>query len=259
MTLVLPETFRYERQGRIAVMTIDRPEKMNALTTDMLVAMDAAFEDFNEDPELLVAILTGAGQKSFCAGMDLEEALPAVIGGNQAGYEDPVKRPFAQVFKPIIAAINGFCIAGGMEFLEGTDLRIAAEHAVFGLSEVCWGVVPSGGSHIRLPRQIPWAIAMELILTGENIDARRACEVGLVNRVVAGDQLMSEVMALAERICQNGPLAVRTAKEIAVRGMGLETGYLLEKTFFERVRLSEDVKEGARAFAERRNPRFGGR
>lgn len=259
MTLALPETFDYEKQDRIAVMTINRPEKMNALTTDMLRAMDAAFDDFNEDPDLLVAVLTGAGDKSFCAGMDLGQALPAVIGGDQVGYEDPIKRPFAHIFKPIIAAINGFCIAGGMEFLEGTDLRIAAEHAVFGLSEVCWGTIPSGGSHIRLPHQIPWAVAMELILTGENIDAKRAYEIGLVNKLVPADQLMGEAIALAERICQNGPLAVRTAKEIAVRAMELEPGYLLEKTMFERINQSEDVREGARAFAERRKPRFRGR
>ena len=259
MTLSLPETFRYEKRGRIALMTINRPETMNALTTDMLRAMDAAFDDFNEDPELGVAVLTGSGKESFCAGMDLGQALPAVIEGDQAGYEDPLKRPFAHIFKPIIAAVNGYCIAGGLEFLQGTDLRIAAEHALFGLSEVCWGVSPSGGSHVRLPQQIPWAVAMELILTGENIDASRAYGIGLVNKVVPGDQLMREAMALAERICRNGPLAVRASKEIAVRAMRLEPGYLLEKTLFEKITQSEDAREGARAFAEKREPRFRGR
>jgi len=257
--LNLPRTLQYEKRGRIAIVTINRPEAHNAFTVEMLRAFDAAFADFETDPDLWVAILTGAGDKAFCAGMDLREAIPLVTAGEELGYTDPTKRPLSDVFKPIIAAVNGYCIAGGLEFLQGTDLRIAAEHATFALGEVRWGIIPTGGSHIRLPRQIPWAVAMELLLTGRPIDARRAYEIGLVNQVVPRQQLMPAALQLAEVICQNGPLAVRTAKEIAVRALGLEPGFVLEKALGARVMRSEDAREGPRAFAEKRPPRFQGR
>jgi enoyl-CoA hydratase len=175
------------------------------------------------------------------------------------GYEDPAKRQFSTVYKPIIAAVNGACIAGGLEMLAGTDLRIAAEHATFSLGEVRWGLIPMGGSHIRLPRQLPWAIAMELLLTGEPIDARRAYETGMLNRVVPAAELMPAAMQLAETVCKNGPLAVRTAKEIAVRALGQEAGFVLERELGARVIASEDAREGPRAFAEKRPPKFQGR
>jgi len=259
MALNLPETFTYEKRGRIAVMTFSRPHAMNSLTREMLIGMDAAFDDFNADPQLHVAILTGAGDRAFCAGMDLKDAIPALTAGDSMGYADPAKRPFQQIFKPIIAAVNGLCIAGGLEFLLGTDIRIAAETAAFGLSEVRWGVIPAGGSHIRLPQQIPWAVAMELLLTGGTIDARRAYDIGLVNRVVPGEHLLDEAVAMADKICQNGPLAVRTAKEIAVRALNNEPKFVLEKALAARVFLSEDAREGPRAFAEKRKPSYTGR
>ncbi len=259
MAISLPETFTYEKRGRIAVMTFNRPQALNSMTREMLIGMDAAFDDFNADPELLVAILTGAGDRAFCTGMDLKDALPAIAAGDSMGYEDPVRRPFQNIFKPIIAAVNGICVAGGVEFMLGTDLRIAAETASFGLAEVRWGVIPAGGSHIRLPQQIPWAVAMELLLTGDTIDARRACEVGLVNRVVPRERLMDEALALAEKICRNGPLAVRTAKEIAVRALNNEPNFVLEKALAARVFQSEDAREGPRAFAEKRKPEYQGR
>ena len=255
----LPPTLLYEKRDRIAIVTINRPEALNAFTAEMLAAMDAAFDDFNQDPDLWVAIFTAAGDKSFCTGMDLKEAIPMVTGGDELGYQDHTKRPFSDVFKPIIAAVNGYCIAGGLEFLQSTDLRIAAEHATFGLGEVRWGIIPTGGSHIRLPRQIPWAVAMELLLTGRPITAKRAYDIGLVNEVVPLDQLMPTALKWAETICKNGPLAVRTAKEIAVRAFGLEAGFVLEKALGARVMNSEDAKEGPRAFAEKRPPRFTGR
>ena len=143
--------------------------------------------------------------------------------------------------------------------LQGTDLRIAAEHASFGLGEVRWGIIPAGGSHIRLPRQIPWAVAMELLLTGEPLDAQRAYQIGLVNQVVPRGEALGAAVELAEKICRNGPLAVRTAKEIAVRSLGQEAGFILEKSLGARVFESDDAKEGPRAFAEKRPPRFTGR
>ena len=255
----LPPTILYEKRDRIAILTINRPEAMNALTSEMLAALDEAFGEFNSDPELWVAILTGAGDKAFSAGMDLKEAIPLITSGDELGYEDHTKRQFSDCFKPIVAAVNGYCIAGGMEMLQGTDIRIAAEHATFGLGEVRWGIIPTGGSHIRLPRQIPWAVAMELLLTGEPIDAQRAYGIGLVNRVVPRAELLPEAMKLAEKICRNGPLAVRTAKEIAVRALGLEPGFVLEKALGARVMESEDAREGPRAFTEKRAPQFKGR
>jgi enoyl-CoA hydratase len=255
----LPPTMQYEKRDRIAIITINRAEAMNAFTADMLRGMDAAFADFNADPDLWVAILTAAGEKSFCAGMDLKEAIPAMADGDDLGYGDHTKRPFSDVFKPIIAAVNGFCIAGGLEFLQGTDIRIAAEHATFGLGEVRWGIIPTGGSHIRLPRQIPWAVAMELLLMGRPIDAKRAYDIGLVNAVVPAAELLPTALKWAETICKNGPLAVRTAKEIAVRALELEGGFVLEKALGARVFASADAAEGPKAFAEKRPPKFTGR
>jgi enoyl-CoA hydratase len=255
----MPPTMLYEKRDRIAIITINRPEALNAFTLEMLQAMDAAFADFNRQPNLWVAILTAAGDKSFCTGMDLKEAIPMMKTGDELGYQDHTKRPFSDVFKPIIAAVNGYCIAGGLEFLQGTDLRIAAEHATFGLGEVRWGIIPTGGSHIRLPRQIPWAVAMELLLVGRPITAKRAYDIGLVNEVVPPDQLMPTALKWAETICKNGPLAVRTAKEIAVRALGLESGFVLEKALGARVFSSDDAKEGPRAFSEKRPPKFTGR
>lgn len=259
MALNLPETFTYEKRGHVALMTYNRPQAGNSLTKEMLVAQDAVFDDFNSDPNLHVAILTGTGNRTFCTGMDLKTALPAIAGGDSMGYEDPMKRPFQYVFKPIIAAVNGMCLAGGMEFMLGTDIRIAAEHATFGLGEVRWGLVPAGGSHIRVPRQIPWAVAMELLLTGDPIDAQRAYEIGLVNRVVPSEDLMPTALDMAARICRNGPLAVRTSKQIAVRALGLEQGFVLEKALAAKVFASEDAKEGPEAFKEKRPPEFRGR
>lgn len=259
MELNLPDSLIYEKRGRIAVITMNRPDAMNSLTKEMLIGLEAAFEDFNADPELRVAIFTGAGERAFCTGLDLKVALPALNEGDAMGYDDPAKRPFQNVFKPIITAVNGVCVAGGLEFLLGTDIRIAAEHAKFGLAEVRWAVVPAGGSHIRLPQQIPWAIAMELLLTGNTIDAKRAYEVGLINKVVPAERLMDEALAFAERICENGPLAVRTAKEIAVRALNNEPKFVLEKTMSARVFQSEDAREGPRAFVAKCKPEYKGR
>lgn len=255
----LPASILYEKKDHVAVVTINRPEAMNALTVEMLLGIEEAMADFQKDPELWVAVLTAAGDKAFSSGLDLKEAAPLLTGGDTLGFDDTTKRQFSDVFKPIICAVNGFCIAGGMEMLLGTDLRIASEHATFGLGEVRWGLVPLGGTHVRLPRQIPWAIAMQLLLTGKPIDARRAFEVGLVNEVVPADQLMPKAMDLAQKLCKNGPLAMRTAKEIAVRSLELESGFVLEKALGQRVLASEDAREGPLAFAEKRPARFKGR
>jgi enoyl-CoA hydratase len=257
--LALPETIQYEKRDHVAIITINRPEAMNSLTLEMLLGIEEAFDDFNADDDAWVAIFTAAGDKAFSSGLDLKEAAPMLTGGNEMGFGDHTKRQFSDVFKPIICAVNGFCIAGGMEMLLGTDIRIAAEHATFGLGEVKWGLIPLGGTHIRLPKQIPWAIAMQLLLTGKNIDAQRAYEVGILNEVVPADQLMPAALKLAERMCRNGPLAMKTAKEIAVRSLELETGFVMEKALGARVLRSDDAKEGPLAFSEKRPAKFTGK
>jgi enoyl-CoA hydratase len=255
----LPATILFEKRAHVALVTMNRPEALNALTAEMLRGLEDVFAEIARDAEVRVAILTGAGEKSFCPGLDLKEAIPLLTGGATLGFDDPTKRQLSDVWKPVIGAVNGHCIAGGLEILEGTDLRIAAEHASFGLGEVRWGLVPTGGSHVRLPRQIPWAVAMELLLTGRSIDARRAHGIGLVNEVVPQAKLLETAFEWAERIARNGPLAVQTAKEIAVRALALEPGFVLEKALGARVLASDDAKEGPRAFAEKRAPRFTGR
>lgn len=255
----LPETLTYEKDGHVAIVTFNRPDAMNALTPEMMEGFHQAFDDFNRDDDLWVAILTGTGDKAFCAGADLGQLIPKITSeGFDAVVGDPTKRFLSDVFKPVIGAVNGYCVAGGLEILQGTDLRVAAESAVFGLGEVRWGIVPGGGSHIRLPRQIPWAVAMEILLTGRPITAERAYDIGLVNNVVPAADLMPEARKLAEVLCRNGPVAVRTAKEIAVRSLSLETPFAIESYLSQRVFGTADAKEGPKAFMEKRQPKFVG-
>lgn len=249
----------FEREGSVAVITLDRPDKHNAYTPQMYEEMTEAFKEFDQNPDLHVAILTGAGERAFCAGADLSKTIGKLTDGGKRHWDDPTKRFFSDIFKPIITAVNGLCISGGLEILQGTDIRIAVPHATFGLGEVRWGITPGGGSHTRLPRQIPWAVAMEILLLGRTIDAERAREVGLVNQVVEPDQLMDTAMSIASTICQNGPLAVRAAKEIAVRGQSLGDSFALEYYISDRILRTEDAKEGPRAFAEKRPAEFKGR
>jgi enoyl-CoA hydratase len=249
--------FLYEKQDHIAIMTWNRPEKRNCFTPEMIDALYAALEDFDKDPDLWVAILASTGDEAWCAGGDLDSMIPAVTSGKWKINEDPTKRIYHDIFKPIICAVNGFAT---LELVQGTDLCVASENASFALGEVRWGMIAAGGSHIRVPRYIPWAIAMEVLLTGRPIDARRAYEIGLVNRLVASvDEVLPTALKLAEQICKNGPLAVRTAKEIAVRAWNHEAGFVLENALFQRVRESEDAKEGPRSYMEKRKPRFTGR
>lgn len=255
--------YEKDTEKKRAYITFNRPERMNAISPEMGQGIDTAIEDFNNDPDCWVVIFTGAGDRAFCAGADLGSTIP---NATAAARESPMQvnehRSFDRVFKPILAAVNGYCIAGGLEMMQGMDIRIASEQASFGLGEVRWGIIPSGGSHVRLPRQIPWAWAMELLLTGQRITAEQAYNCGLVNRVVPADQLMAETERFADMICDNGPLAVRTAKEIAVRasmGMSWEQGFALESLLAVRAFGSEDAKEGPRAFMEKRKPNFQGR
>ena len=249
----------YETRDHVAIVTLNRPKRRNALTTEMFAALEEVFDIIQADDQIYVAVLTGAGEKAFSAGADLEQFIPRFSEqGPSFLFPDPTKRFMSNVYKPIIAAVHGPCIAGGLEILLGTDIRIAAEDAIFGLGEVRWGLIPSGGSHVRLPRQVPWVVAMEMILGGQPINAERARESGLINEIVDSDKVLNRALEWAELICRSGPQAVQTAKEIAVRGMALETPFALESAMAEPVFKSEDAKEGPRAFMEKREPKFGG-
>lgn len=253
----------YEKKGHLAYVTLNRPDRLNAISPDTSKDLLDAFTDFKEDDDLWVAILTGAGDRAFSAGADLRVMAETLASGEGLRFKVPfagITRDF-QCWKPIIAAINGFCLAGGFELALASDIRIAAEHATFGLPEPKWAIMPGAGGSQRLPRMVPFAFAMELMLSGERYDAQTALRFGLVSRVVPADQLMATAEQVAEKIMECGPLAVRAAKEAAFRGldMSLEEGLALEAELFQRITASEDAREGTQAFSEKRKPQYKGR
>jgi E-phenylitaconyl-CoA hydratase len=253
----------------ILIVTLDRPAARNALDGAMRQALVEAWIAFREDPALRVAIITGAGETSFCAGADLKEVgsyyrSMTPIERRERGEREPGLGGITRNLdtgKPVIAAINGHCLAGGLELALACDLRIAAEHATFGLPEVRWGLMPGAGGTQRLPRAIALGIASEMILTGEPIDARRALAIGLVSRIVPREALQPEALALARRIAANAPLAVQAARSALNRGLhlSLDEGLRIEQHYAEPLRQTEDVQEGLRAFAEKREPQYKGR
>jgi enoyl-CoA hydratase len=260
------------RDDGVLVVTMNRPAKRNALSPEMLVRMAQAWRAFRDDRSLCVAILTGAGDADFCAGGDLELTMPMVTGARKPESEwdhrlladmtqftDAILRGFP-LYKPVIAAVNGNALGGGTEMANACDLRIAAEHAVFGTPEAKVGLVPGGGSISRLPRQIPWAKAMEMLLVGDPFPARDALAMGLVNYVVPRDQLLPKALELAAKIAANGPLAVRKIKEGVMRssGLPLDQALAIENEVSAAVMASKDAREGPRAFKEKRKPRFSG-
>ena len=256
----------FERQGRIVIITINRPEVRNAIDPETVDELARAFVEFRDDPELWVGIVTGAGDQAFSAGADLASAS-AMFGGKQRVAMPGHGRIYygvtkgLELWKPMIAAINGFALGGGLEIALACDLRIAAEHATFGLPEVRWSLIAAAGGLLRLPRAIPLAKAMEIILLGQRMSAQEALHYGLVNKVVPLDQLMPTAMEWANRICENGPLAVRASKECAIKGLDidLENAMRLDEYFLVRLMQTEDIKEGPRAFLEKRKPEFKGR
>lgn len=247
----------YSVKNSIALVTLDRPAAHNALTVRMLRDLAESFDAARTDKGVRAIVLTGAGDRAFSAGGDLDELIPRLTAGElDILIPDPSKRFFSDVFTPVIAAVNGLCLAGGLEMLLGTDIRVASEHAVFGLPEVRWGLIPGGGTHVRLPQQVPWAVAMKLLLTGDHIDAHEAARVGLINEVVAGEAVLDRALEIAFTVAQNAPVAVRTAKEIAVRALGNEPRFALELGLNERVLNTADAVEGPRAFVEKRTPHY---
>ena len=255
-------TVRYEQQNRIVTITINRPEAMNAIDPETHEALIAAWTRFRDDDSAWVAILTGAGDQAFSAGADLKKFVPAEFAGRGGAAHNTfglggITRGL-EIWKPMIAAINGFCLAGGLEQALACDLRIAAPHARFGLTEVRWAIMPGAGGTQRLPRAVPLAKAMEMILTAEHVTAEEALRLGLVNKVVPLPELMPAARALAELLCERGPLALRAAKEAVIRGLSLPLadGLRLEAFLSGVLRRTEDAIEGPKAFAEKRRPAF---
>lgn len=259
----------FERRGQTALITLNRPEKLNALDTGMMLRLGEIWEEFRDDPGLRVAVVTGAGERAFCSGRDLAAGAPGSPEHYRAAKErgEEIPPPGSEftphnVWKPIIAAINGHCLAAGFALALACDIRIASENASIGTSAAKRGLLAGGGQIQRLARYVPFGRALEMLLVSDAVDARTALEIGLVNRVVPLPELLPTAFALAERICENAPLAVQATKEVAYRGvfdMDFEAGMKLEGEFYNKMLETEDVLEGARAFQERRKPEFKGR
>ncbi len=262
-------TVVFEKKDKIAVITINRPEVRNAIDLETSKKLSDAWTKFRDEDDLWVAIITGAGDVAFSSGADLKkigqfyremtpsgrrhfsETMPG-IGGITRNLE---------IFKPIIAAINGHCLAGGLEIALACDIRIASDNATFGLMETGWGIMPGAGGTQRLARIVGMAKALEMILMAKRIDADEAKRIGLVSDVVSTEELMPRAISTAQKICENGPLAVRAAKEAIIRGMdmGLSEGLRLEQFLAEPLRSTEDAMEGPMAFVQKRKPNFKGR
>jgi E-phenylitaconyl-CoA hydratase len=251
------------QDGGIAVITMNRPERLNALDAEAYRQLSDAWTRVRDDPEVRVAIITGAGEKSFSTGADIKSFLgnPDALSEFWLTQKGQLLNRGLEVWKPVLAAVNGYCIGGGMTLLLATDIRVAAEHASFGLAEVKRGVLAGNGGTQRVVKQLPHAIAMELLLVGDRLDAQTAQRWGLVNKVVPLADLMETAFDYARRIAANAPLAVQATKELAVRSldMDLATGLRLEQALNRLLLATEDAKEGPAAFSEKRDPVFHGR
>jgi E-phenylitaconyl-CoA hydratase len=252
-----------EVTDHVAVVTINRPERLNAMDHEHYRGLSEAWTRIRDDSDINVAIVTGAGDRSFTTGADLKSTLGTVepMADLWLTQKEMLLNRGLEVWKPVIAAINGYCLGGGMTLMLATDIRIAAEHATFGLSEVKRGTIANRGGTQRILSQVPYAIGMEMLLIGDQFDAQKAERWGLINKVVPAPDLMPTALAYAKRIAANGPLAVRAAKELAVRGrdMSLADGLRMEQLVARILNLSEDVQEGTTAFKEKRTPQFQGR
>jgi enoyl-CoA hydratase len=253
-----------EQRGPVLIVTMNRPRVRNALSAEMLAVMRDAWDRVDADPDIRVAILTGAGG-SFCAGADLRAMTASHPGDGFRNGGADLSRIDAllkgrRLTKPLIAAVEGPAVAGGTEILQATDVRVAGESARFGVSEARWGLFPLGGSAVRLPRQLPYTVAAELLLTGRHLSAAEAREIGLIGHVVPDGQALGKALALAETIAANGPLAVqailRTIRE--TEGLPENEAFTVESRIGMAVFTSDDAKEGPKAFIEKRKPHFKG-
>ena len=246
----------------IATITINRPERLNAMDGEHYRLLSEAWTRVRDDSAIRVAIITGAGEKSFTTGADIKSFLtqPAGLSEMWLTQRDQLLNRGLEIWKPVICAINGYCVGGGMTLMLATDIRVAAEHAIFSLAEVKRGVVAGNGGTQRMLDQIPYALAMELLLTGDQIDAETALRWGLINKVVPAGEVMATALDYARRIAKNAPLAVQAAKELAIRSREMDrvTGLRVEQLVNRMLQFSADAKEGPAAFAEKRPPRFKG-
>jgi enoyl-CoA hydratase len=249
-----------ERRGHVLIVTMNRPRARNALSGQMLALLREAWDEVDADPGIRVCVLTGAGG-AFCAGADLKAMTADHPGDHQMDLSviEPLLKG-RRLTKPLIAAVEGPAIAGGTEILQATDIRVAGQSARFGVSEARWGLFPLGGSAVRLPRQIPYTLAADLLLTGRHIRAAEAREIGLIGHVVPDGEALDKALEIAAAIAANGPLAVRAilATMRQTEGMAENDAFKIEAAIGMEVFASQDAKEGPRAFADKRAPLFKG-
>lgn len=247
----------------VAVITMNRPERMNAMDAEAYAQLSEAWIQVRDDGAIRAAVITGAGDRAFSTGADLKSFFsnPGDLSQFWSTQRGQLLNRGLEVWKPVVAAVNGYCLGGGMTLLLATDIRLAAPTATFGLSEVQRGVIPANGGTQRVLEQLPYPIAMEMLLTGERIDADQAARWGLINRVVPAEELLDQALDIARRIAANAPLAVQAAKEMAVRARDVDrsTGLRLEQTMNQVLQFTQDAKEGPAAFAEKRTANFEGR
>ena len=253
----------FNLEDGIALITINRPDRLNAMDAEHYKGLSDAWQRVRDDESVRVAIVTGAGERSFTTGADIKSFIAAPSGLEEMWLtqKDQLLNRGLEVWKPVIAAVNGYCLGGGMTLLLATDIRLAAPHATFSLAEVKRGVIAGNGGTQRVLSQLPYAIGMEMVLTGDAMDAETAARWGLVNRIVPAEKLLDEAMAVARKIAANAPLATQAAKELAIRArdMPLATGLRFEQVLNRLLQFTEDAAEGPAAFAEKRPPAFRGR
>ncbi len=254
-----------ERRGHVLIVTMNRPHARNALSGPMMALMREAWDQVDGDPEIRACVLTGAGG-AFCAGADLKAMTVSHPGDSfrDGGMDLTVIEPLLKgrrLTKPLIAAVEGAAIAGGTEILQATDIRVAGRSARFGVSEARWGLFPLGGSAVRLVRQVPYAVAADILLTGRHITADEALRIGLISHVVEDGQALAKALEIADMIAANGPLAVQAilATIRQTEGMPENEAFAVEARLGMAVFMSEDAREGPRAFAAKRKPNFRGR